>query len=591
MSEETGKRIGDYQILNELGSGGMGRVYRVRNVISDRIDAMKVLLPDLAGRQELAARFLREIKLMASLNHPNIAALRTAFTADNQLVMIMEYVEGTSLAERLEHGPIPAGDAVNYIAQVLSALSYAHQQHVIHRDIKPANMMLTPEGVVKLMDFGIARAGGDRSLTMTGATLGSLGYMSPEQVKGEATDARSDLYSVGVSLYEMVTGQRPFQSTSDYSVMAAHVKEAPKPPVEIQPGLPAALNEIILMAIAKDPAQRFQTADAFRNALSSVRIAPSASPAAVASTSTAATVDTVVRPVGSQPAPTATPQVSIPVQAQSAKVAAVPATPSIPVPPPQPGSHRGLYMTLGALIVLVVLVVAGIYVPRRSKTQAKTAPSQPQSSALQSMNTGSQDGAQQPPAPVPAPVAAPVAAPAPASVPAPGSADSNLSPQQAATPAIAPSVESATPAQGNSMPSPPPVAHPRRPTSKNSGTAPAVPAALREADNSAAQTDHGAAAPPSSAANPPADLDELRDNVDQLSNRVVAVNASLDRLQQQQNAAGYGLRGDIAARQASMKNNLAKAQTALERGDTQKAKKYMDLTQSDVEALENFLGH
>ena len=120
------------------------------------------------------------------------------------------------------------------------------------------------------MDFGIARGGEDRSLTMTGTTMGSLSYMSPEQVKGEATDARSDLYSVGVSLYEMVTGQRPFLATSDYSIMAAHVKETPKPPVELHPGLPAALNEIILMAIAKDPARRFQTAEAFRNALSSV---------------------------------------------------------------------------------------------------------------------------------------------------------------------------------------------------------------------------------------------------------------------------------------------------------------------------------
>jgi serine/threonine protein kinase len=240
MPEETGKRIGDYQILNELGSGGMGRVYKVRNVLSDRIEAMKILLPNLAGREDIAARFLREIKLMANLNHPNIAALRTAFTGDNQLVMIMEYVEGTDLAARLEHGPIAPADAVNYIQQVLSALSYAHQQHIIHRDIKPSNMMLTPQGVVKLMDFGIARAGEERSITMTGTTLGSLGYMSPEQVKGEPTDARSDLYSVGVSLYEMVTGQRPFQASSDYSIMAAHVKETPKPPVELHPGLPAA---------------------------------------------------------------------------------------------------------------------------------------------------------------------------------------------------------------------------------------------------------------------------------------------------------------------------------------------------------------
>jgi len=175
MSDQTGRRIGDYEILNELGSEGMGRVYRVRNVISDRIEAMKVLLPDLAGRQELAARFLREIKLLAALNHPNIAALRTALTLDNQLVMIMEYVEGTTVASRLERGPIPVPEALNYIDQVLSALSYAHQSHVVHRDIKPANMMVTPAGAVKLMDFGLAHGGDDGSpnlsLTVAGTTL------------------------------------------------------------------------------------------------------------------------------------------------------------------------------------------------------------------------------------------------------------------------------------------------------------------------------------------------------------------------------------------------------------------------------------
>ena len=150
--------------------------------------------------------------------------------------------------------------------QVLNALSYAHSQHVIHRDIKPANMMLTPKGVVKLMDFGIARSEVDRGMTVTGSTLGSLSYMSPEQTMGEPTDARSDLYSVGISLYEMVTGQRPFQGDSDFSIMTAQVKEEPKPPIELQPGLPPALNEIILMSIAKNPAQRFQSADALRNA-------------------------------------------------------------------------------------------------------------------------------------------------------------------------------------------------------------------------------------------------------------------------------------------------------------------------------------
>src|ERR1700737_5001649 len=188
----TGQHIGDYEILSILGMGGMGKVYKVRNVICDRIEAMKVLLPDLNSHQSLADRFLREIRLLASLNHPNIAALRTALTYENQLVMIMEFVEGETLANRIARAPISTAEAVNYSDQILSALSYAHKQNIIHRDIKPANMMLTPQGVVKLMDFGLARSAADIGLTVTGTTLGSLDYASPEQVQSQPTDERSD---------------------------------------------------------------------------------------------------------------------------------------------------------------------------------------------------------------------------------------------------------------------------------------------------------------------------------------------------------------------------------------------------------------
>ena len=186
MSQDytVGQRLGDYEVLGVLGAGGMGKVYKVRNVISDRVEAMKILLPNLASEKDLADRFLREIKLLATLHHPNIAALRTALTLDNQLVMIMEYVDGVTLSSRVRQGAILPADAVNYVDQVLNALSYAHKMNIVHRDIKPANMMLTTDGTVKLMDFGIARSGGDRSLTTTGTTLGSLNYMPPEQVKG-----------------------------------------------------------------------------------------------------------------------------------------------------------------------------------------------------------------------------------------------------------------------------------------------------------------------------------------------------------------------------------------------------------------------
>jgi len=268
----VGQKVGDYEVLSILGLGGMGKVYKVRNVISDRVEAMKVLLPDLTSHQSLADRFLREIRLLASLNHPNIASLRTALTYENQLVMVMEFVEGETLANRIARAPISTADAVNYSEQILSALSYAHSHNIIHRDIKPANMMLAPQGVVKLMDFGIARSGTDGSLTSTGTTLGSLNYMPPEQVRGEAADARSDIYSFGVSLYELLTGKLPFQGDSQYSLMTAHLNQQPAEPITLRADVPPELNQIILMAMAKNPADRFQTAEAFRNALKSVPV-------------------------------------------------------------------------------------------------------------------------------------------------------------------------------------------------------------------------------------------------------------------------------------------------------------------------------
>src|SRR5262249_50278123 len=178
-------------------------------------------------------------------------------------------------------------EALAYIDQVLHALSYAHEQGVIHRDIKPANMMLTPEGVVKLTDFGVARSRNDEALTATGTTTGSLAYMSPEQIDGGRVDARSDLYSLGISLYEMVTGRRPFRADSDFAMMLAQLKEQPRPPIELRSDLSPRLNEIILKALAKNPIERFQSATEFRTALLGMRQAAgtmaAAPPLAVAS--------------------------------------------------------------------------------------------------------------------------------------------------------------------------------------------------------------------------------------------------------------------------------------------------------------------
>ena len=391
MSFQIGDSVGDYQIIGMLGAGGMGKVYKVKNTISDRIDALKVLLPNLADDPELADRFIREIKVLASLNHPNIAGLRTAFRLDNQLLMVMEYVEGTTLDERIKAGAIPVEDAISYMTQALAALGYAHKHGVIHRDIKPANMMLTPENVIKLMDFGIAKTKSDKKLTQTGTTMGSLFYMSAEQVQGNELDGRSDLYSVGVSLYEMVTGTRPFQGKSDFDIMVAQLQQMPQPPIQMMPDLPRALNDIIMISLEKDPAKRFQTAEAFAAALGSIGSALQSTPAQ------AVVPAPKVSPTGTQifgtvpaayggspaqgsatsmmgaqttPAPPATggflntastPTVLAPQQTEPAAAPLPPTVPSHGVPPPQKSkSHAGLYMTLGALIVVAVLAVAAV---------------------------------------------------------------------------------------------------------------------------------------------------------------------------------------------------------------------------------------
>src|SRR5581483_7776724 len=287
-----------------------------------------------------------------------IAALHTALTINNQLVMIMEYVEGQTLASRLDGGPIAAADALNYIDQALAALSYAHQQHVIHRDIKPANMMLTPEGIVKLMDFGIARTDQEPAkLTAPGTTLGSINYMSPEQVKGGPIDERSDLYSVGISMYEMVTGEKPFHGDSNFSIMAAQIQQTPTPPIQLNPSLPDGLNDIILTSIAKSADDRFQSAEAFRTAIKSVLQSLQEAKTVVRSnavTASGAVPAAYMQPM--TPAPVKTARVTA-----AATAAAAARTPEISITPPptQTPSNRGLYMALGGLLVVVLLVAAG----------------------------------------------------------------------------------------------------------------------------------------------------------------------------------------------------------------------------------------
>jgi serine/threonine-protein kinase len=557
MSEEIiGTQKGDYEILAVLGVGGMGKVYKVRNVLSDRIEAMKVLLPNLADQKELAERFLREIKVLASLSHPNIAALRTALTIDNQLVMIMEYLEGITLSARMEQGPIPLGEALAYVSQVLAALSYAHKQRVIHRDIKPSNMMLTPEGIIKLMDFGIARSGSDTGLTMTGTTMGSLSYMSPEQVKCTPVDARSDLYSLGVSLYEMVTGQRPFQADSHFSILQAHLREVPRPPVELKPDLPVAVSKIILKAMEKVPDQRFQSADDFLDALQAATRNLGPTKAFMQATAARGSLES-----GEASRRVATVQMT---GGRAAQMSSVPiqTLPNVPAPVQQLSvkRYRGLYIGLGALIVVLVLVAAGISAPNWLKTRAKE---------------GGASSASKQSSPKPAEAGTHNLAPA-NSTPVAASPASNETP-------VEPTQPSPSAAAANNTPKNPPATASSSAAAKNhaSSERQSPPRSEQQADG-----DTGAQQATSEADQ----LAELDHQTDLLSGRETAIGASLDGMQRQQNAQGFQLRGDIVAAQSRMRTYLTKAQAALQAHDLKNAKKYLDLAEPEAEKIERFLG-
>ena len=271
MAWSTGTRVGSYEIVDVLGGGGMGQVFRVRHTISHRIEAMKVLLSASAGNQETIDRFTREIRVLAGLSHPNIAPLYTAFHHDGQIVMVMEYVEGMNLRRKLAEG-IRLDEAVSYGRQILAALEYAHSREVIHRDIKPSNVMVMPDGRVRLLDFGLALAVPDQRLTVTGMLLGSMHYIAPEQISGEASDARSDLYAVGVTLYELVTGKLPFEGATYPQVMAAHLWQQLVSPSEINPEIPREFSAVVMKALEKDRRQRWQTAREFLAALEGVEL-------------------------------------------------------------------------------------------------------------------------------------------------------------------------------------------------------------------------------------------------------------------------------------------------------------------------------
>lgn len=267
-STSTGQIISHYRVISQLGSGGMGVVYEAEDIRLGRRVALKLLPEKMAGDERTLQRFEREARAASSLNHPSICTIYEVEEHEDQPVIVMELLEGASLKERIRQGPLRADDAVKFGMQIADALEAAHMKGIVHRDIKPANLFVVGDGRIKILDFGLAKtisrqqedAAEEESLTMEGVIPGTTGYMSPEQVRGEEIDGRSDLFSLGVVLYEMSTGKRPFEGKNRVLLMNAILNAKAPSPGSVNAALPRELDGIVGKALEKDRVKRYQRA-------------------------------------------------------------------------------------------------------------------------------------------------------------------------------------------------------------------------------------------------------------------------------------------------------------------------------------------
>lgn len=279
-----GTQISQYRLLEKLGEGGMGVVYKGVDTMLDRVVAVKLVSAERSDNPELLERFKSEARVQATLSHPNIATLYAYLVWEGRAVMVMEYIEGETLQQMIgRRGPIPSDVAIPLFRQALLGVGAAHRRGIVHRDIKPANIMVNGEGTVKVMDFGIAKVLGVEGKTRTNLRMGTAWYMAPEQVLNRPVDARTDIYALGVTLYEILSGQVPFRADSDYEVLSAHVQRIPELPTEHYPHIPPACVAAVMRALAKEPDQRFASTDDFSAALEHIAaVSPVTSVAATA---------------------------------------------------------------------------------------------------------------------------------------------------------------------------------------------------------------------------------------------------------------------------------------------------------------------
>ncbi len=362
-----GGLIGNFKIVEQIGEGGMGTVYRGIDVMLDRPVALKRLRPDFSDNPQLLQRFRTEATALAKLNHPNIATLYSFFRHLDDHFMAMEFVEGETLDKVLHGGgPLPCERAVAIFGQVLDAIEHAHAFGILHRDIKPENVIVSDRDVAKVTDFGRARVLGEAGLTRAGSLIGTIRYMAPERVKGQPADRRSDIYSLGVVLYEMLAGRVPFIAHSEFELMTAHVEKAPTPVSKLVPSIPEPVSNAVLQALAKSPDERPQTASAFRIQLDEALRAsrrPVSSVAGEVSETRFVPREAVEAALSQAAASTVGPDFSTPPSAGPAKpppaqVSALPPLSRSSHPRPAPAKKPADWQTYAAIAAGVFLIAA-----------------------------------------------------------------------------------------------------------------------------------------------------------------------------------------------------------------------------------------
>jgi predicted Ser/Thr protein kinase len=533
-----GEQVANFRIIEKLGEGGMGVVYKAMDVHLERPVAIKMLTPELSHNPEIVERFRTEARAQANLNHVNLATLYAFFVHEGNAFIAMEYVEGENFEQVIRRrGPLPVEDAVPWFKQALLGVGAAHRMGIVHRDIKPTNLMLNREGIVKVMDFGIAKVVGVRGATRTGMQLGTPAYMSPEQIQGRAIDVRTDIYALGITLYQMLSGHVPFEEGSDFEIMRHQVSTPPPPMVSRHPYAPVQYQNVVTKAIEKNPESRYRSVEEFGAALE--RPESVAVPAAAAETMVAPRRTVLETTTGASYAP------------GGAGIQSPPATPAsgMPIPvsftPAAPSSAKwNPRYVVAAVIVVAAAVLLGLVVFARKPA----------------------------PAPLSAVGGTASAPPTQPQVEMTGSGNLNL------------------PTAGNGA------AGSGGQASQQTEADIPPPPSNQDRTKTTASKRSESVAPPADPTPPPAPtvdpkvMQDLESQNDQLDSRAAAVEASLDTLERQMQQSGLGLRGDMVAARNSMRVNLQKAKQALDNTDPESARHYLELASKNIEKLEAFLG-